>query len=88
MAEGKKAADADRPLAVLHKLAGDVVDGRDVVGVHRMTQAKAVSQECRTKQYRLVAEYQQGPGPDPDIREHQQCIDTRDPPSQIGGTPG
>ena len=57
-------ADADRALALLHQLAGDVVDGGDVVGVHRVAQAEAVGQQRGAEQHRLVAEGQQRPGPD------------------------
>jgi hypothetical protein len=36
MAEREEEADAKRALAVIHQLAGGVVDGGDVVGIERM----------------------------------------------------
>ena len=86
MAEREKEADADRAFALLHQLAGDIVDGRDVIGVHGVAQAEAVSQQCRTEQHRFVAKHTQGPRPDADIANGKQRVDTSDSPTQIDGT--
>ena len=64
MADGEEEADTDRALALLHQLAGDVVDGRDVVGVDGVAQAEAIGEQGGAQQDGLMAEYQQRPGPD------------------------
>ena len=47
MTEREEEADADRPLAVVHQLARDVVDRGDMVGVDRVTEAEHPSQGRR-----------------------------------------
>ena len=46
VAQRKHKADGNRALALLHELARDVVDGRNVVGIHRVAQAKAVGRNA------------------------------------------
>ncbi len=58
MAEREEEADADRALAFLHQLAGDVVDGGDMVGIDGVTQAEAVGQQRGAEQHRMLAEGQ------------------------------
>ena len=41
MAEREEEADRDRPLALLHQLARDVVDGGDVIGVDGVAQRRS-----------------------------------------------
>ena len=48
MAEGKKETDADGPFALLHQFARHIVNRRDVIGIHGMTEAKRVGQERRS----------------------------------------
>ena len=50
----KKRPTADRPLAVLHQLAGRVVDRRDVVRVDRVAQAEGVGEEGGREQDRVA----------------------------------
>ena len=45
MSQGKHEPDGDRPLAFLHQLAGHIVDGGNMVGIHRMPKAKTVGQK-------------------------------------------
>ena len=52
VAERKEKADPDRTLALLHELAGDVVDRRDMVGVDCMAQAERIGQQRRAKEDR------------------------------------
>ena len=63
MAEREEQADAERPLALLHQLARDIVDGGDVVGVDGMAQAEAVGEQRRAEQQRLVVEHRGTPTP-------------------------
>ena len=42
----KNSPAADRPLAFLHQLSGDVVDGRDVVRIHGVAEPERVSQKA------------------------------------------
>jgi hypothetical protein len=44
VAEGEEEADAQRPLALVHQLAGGVVDGGDVVGVEGVPHAEGVGE--------------------------------------------
>ena len=59
MSEREEQASGQRLLAVLHELAGDVVDGRDMVGINRVPQAEAVGQEARAEQHRSGRNSQQ-----------------------------
>ena len=54
VAEREEEPDADRPLAVLHQLAGGVVDGRDVVGVDGVAEPEGVGEEGRRQQDRVL----------------------------------
>ena len=63
VAHGEEEAHGHRALALLHQLAGDVVDGRDVVGVHGVPQTEAVGQQRGAEQHRLMAKDQERPGP-------------------------
>ncbi len=75
MPERKEQADAERLLALLHQLARHIVDGGDVVGVHRVAQAEAVSEEGGSQQDRIVVEGCEGPGPDGDVDGDQPGIE-------------
>ena len=54
MAQREEETDPDRPLAVLHELARDVVDRGDVIGVDRMPQAERVGQQRGAEQDRVA----------------------------------
>jgi hypothetical protein len=45
VAEREEEADCDRPLALLHQLAGDVVDRGDVIRVDRVPQSEAIGDQ-------------------------------------------
>jgi hypothetical protein len=59
----KEKAHADRPLPLLHQLARHVVNGRDVVRIHRMPQTEGVGQQRRPEQDRESVEGGQRPQP-------------------------
>ena len=54
MTEREKEPDGDRSFPFLHKLAYDIVDRRDVIGVDGMAQAESVGQERGRKQRRAI----------------------------------
>ncbi len=58
-------------MALLHQLAGDIVDGGDVVRVHRVTQAQGIGQGGGAEQNRMIVERRQGPQPSGQIRQQQ-----------------
>ena len=64
VSERKEEANADRTLTLLHELAGDVIDRRNMIGVHRVAQAERVGQQGRAKQNRPRVESDERPDPD------------------------
>ena len=75
MAEREEQADADRPLALLHQLARDVVDRRDMVGIDRVAKAERVGQERGADQHRIIAERDQRPNPRQNVGGDQHAVD-------------
>ena len=78
VAEREEQADGDRPFALLHQLARDIVDGRDVVGIDGVAQAECVGQECGADQHRIVVKRDQRPEPGQDIGDDQHGINAGD----------
>ena len=78
MAERKEEADGNGPLALLHQLARDVVDGRDVVGIDGVAKAERVGEECGADQDRIIMESDQRPNPGQHIGDGQHDINTGD----------
>ena len=68
----------NRPLALLHQFARHVVDRRDMVRIHRVAQAKAVRQQRRPQQQRIVARGQHRPYPRAHIERQQDSVDPHD----------
>ena len=85
MAERKVEADADRLLALMHELAGDVVDGGDVVGVDGVAQAEAIGEKRGPQQNRVAVKTGEGPGPCRYIGGDEQDIESYDPAFQVCG---
>ena len=79
MAEREPQSDRQRTLAILHQFADDVVDGGDVVGVHRVAQPEHPRQQGDTEQGRAVVERRPGPGPRAGIGRNQTTIHRRGP---------
>ena len=73
----KKKPDAERPLPILHQLARDVVDRRNVVGVDRVAQAESVREERRAEQQRVGVECAERPRPRGEIGEHEPAEQAR-----------
>ena len=85
MAEREEEAHGHRPLALGHQLAGDVVDGGDVVGVDRVAQAEAIGQERRAQKDGMSVECRQRPQPGGDIGRDHDGVKARRLEAQFAG---
>ena len=83
MAERKHKPNRNRPLSLLHQLAGHIVDRGDVVGVHRMPQAEAVGEQGRAEQQRIMAKRKHRPKPCRRVEQQQDAVDAGDFASYI-----
>ena len=83
MAQREEQADADRPLALLHELARDVVDRRDMIGVDRVPKAKSVGEQSRAHQDRPIAKGGKRPDPHENIAADQDGVDGDQSAAQI-----
>ena len=83
VAERKEKADADRTLALLHELAGDVVDRRDMVGVDCVAQAERIGQQRRAEEDRPRFKDDERPEPDDNITSDQDAVDGQQTAAQI-----
>ncbi|MND73566.1 hypothetical protein D3C76_1663860 [compost metagenome] len=63
MPQGEEGPDGNRALALLHQFAGDVIDGGDVVGIHRMAESVTVSQQRGGNQCRVMMKGSKGRPP-------------------------
>ena len=84
MPHGKEEIDRDRLLVRLHELARDVVDRRNVVGVHRVPQTEPVDHEGDTEQGRAIVERENGPAPGPDVERGQHAVHGNETRPQVG----
>src|ERR1700739_2602084 len=84
MPKSKKKADSDRPLALLHQLARDVVDRGNVVGIDSVTKPEAVGQHGGSDQNRLPPERNESPDPGCQVGYNEQTVDSGDPASKAG----
>ncbi|MNX92275.1 hypothetical protein D3C86_1244110 [compost metagenome] len=85
MPEREEEAHGDRIATLLHQLARDVVDGRDVVGIHGVAQPQRIGQHRRRHEDRLVAERDPGPQPCHDVGEDQERVERGDLAPAVGG---
>jgi hypothetical protein len=44
MAKREEKADTDRPLTLLHELASDIINSRNMIRIKRMTEAKGIGE--------------------------------------------
>jgi hypothetical protein len=75
MTEREKEPDGDRSFPFLHKLAYDIVDRRDVIGVDGMAQAECVGQERGRKQRRAIRQLYECPCPGERVRQDEHRAD-------------
>ena len=78
VAEGEHESDGDGALALLHELAGDVVDGGNVVGVDSVAQAEGVREEGGAEQDGIVVEGENGPEPGGSVEEEKKAVNADD----------
>ena len=76
MAQREHKAHRHGTLAFLHQFARHVVDGRNVIGIHRVTQPKAICKKRRSQQHGKMPEHNDRPDPRPGIHCQQQSVDT------------
>ena len=88
VAEGKHEAHGDGALALLHQLAGDVVDGGDVVGVDGMAEAEAVGEEGGAEKDGETVKGDDCPEPRTDVEGQEEDIDGDDLRSGVAGLVG
>ena len=79
--EKKKPTESGR-LPLLHQLAHDIVDRRDVVGVEGVAQPEHIGEEGGAEQDGFAAEFGKSPGPGGEIAEQQKCVDGDQPRAQ------
>ncbi len=84
MPEREEQSDRNRPLAFLHQLAHDIVDGRNVVGIDGVAQSEHISEKCGAKERRPPGEGNDRPGPHRRVGGEQQTIDRYDFRTLIG----
>src|ERR1039458_10438477 len=77
VAKGEHESDGDGALALLHELAGDVVDGRNVVGVDGVAQAERIREEGRAQQNGIVVEGEDGPEPGGSVEQEEKAVNAR-----------
>ncbi len=46
--------NSNRPFAFLHELAGHIIDGGNMVSIHRMTKSKTVGKKRGPQQHRKM----------------------------------
>ena len=68
---------------MLHELAGDVVDRRDMIGVDRVAQTERIGQQRRSKQDWPAAQGGERPHPDENIAADQDGVDGEQAAAQI-----
>ena len=61
MAEREEQTDRNRPLALLHQLAHDIVDRGDVIGIDRVPQSEHVGEDRGAEKRRPVGERDRPP---------------------------
>ena len=83
VAEGKKESDAHGLFSFLHQLAGDIVDGGDVIGIDRMAQAEEIGGRGDQQQRRKVVESDQRPGPRQNVAPDQAGVHPSYPPAHF-----
>jgi len=73
MTECEIEARALRRIARMHQLTHDIVDGGDVIGVHRVTQAEHPGQQRGHHHRGPVGKQCKGPGPGCDVGEDESA---------------
>src|SRR5258707_5846828 len=85
MAQGEEEPNGDGSLSILHQLAGYVVDGRNMVGVDGMAQAKGIGKQGCAQQYRVIVKGSDRPQPRQNVEDRQHGVDANDLAEQVSG---
>src|SRR5579875_446877 len=78
MAEREIESGGDWSLSLLHKLAGDVVDGGDVIGIDGVAQPEAIGEERCAEEDGMGAKGEKRPGPGAQVGEDEDGIEAGD----------
>jgi len=77
----KKSPAAAGRLPLLHELSRDVIDRRDMVGVHRVAETEGVGEEGRPELQGIAAKSKQGPAPSSNIGNRHDAVEDCNSPS-------
>jgi hypothetical protein len=83
--EREQEADGDGAFAFVHQLAGDVVDGSDVIGVDGMAQAETVSEKGGAEEDWVMVKREDGPGPGPEVEDGEDSVDRENLGASVAG---
>lgn len=75
MPERKEKADRKGPPFVLHQLAHDIIDGRDMVGIEGVAQSERIGEDGSAHQHRPVGKADPSPKPGGYIGGDQDSVD-------------
>ena len=81
MPERKEKANRGGPLALLHELSGDVVDGGDMVGVDGVAQSKGVGQKGGSELDREIPKRDESPAPGCNVSDSKDRIEDNNRPA-------
>jgi hypothetical protein len=80
VAEREEEPGPQVPLALLEEFPGDVVDGRDVVGVERVAKAEPVRERPQTGHGRVPRGVRREQAPSHDVEEGDGCAEPSEAP--------
>src|SRR5260370_33521886 len=86
MAEREQESDGNGRAARLHHFASDVINCRDVVRAHRMSQPQAIRKESRSQQDGMSAKSHDCPDPGTGVEQKQEAIYSEDSARKTAGT--
>src|SRR2546427_414378 len=79
VAQGKKEAHPDRLRVLLKEFAGGVVNGRDVVGIERMSEAERVRQTPQRQEARVLGAVDEEQSPAHHVQQGHRAIEAAQP---------
>jgi hypothetical protein len=71
------------PLSVLHQLASNVIDRRNVVGIDRVPKTKCISKNRSTEKHRFIMKRDNRPNPSAKVYRHQKTVNAGNPVSEV-----
>ena len=70
-------------LSVLHQLASNVVDRRNVVGIDCVPKTECVSENRGTKEYWFIMERDNRPNPSANVHRDQKAVNADNPVPEV-----